>query len=466
MALTLDAIALASCMAAVALVAAAWLGWWEDRSLLLSRLFVALALLGAWWTGAMGLAGTSLGTSSPLVQTSSQLLSGFFGPLLLLFTLAYLGRIERWRAWCILVLLPGTVGSLNFALLAWCVPAATLRTSLDLFLEGVPLMRTPLIDAAPWYLPLQIFHAAQLYLYTLASGVVLLWDARRRRAAGALPPGSTILASIILVVLAAITATDLFGLTGLDEPRRLSPLLAVPLAFLLHGFVRQRVVTARSLLQDDRILRAYLPLAATGGALGTSALSSAKVTQAAVVFGSLRGLSAVAETLEPAELFHWLDRCLAALSETILAQGGIVEEFLADGLLAVFGVPLASDDSCDAALRAAEAMQRVLATLQDSASLVPGAALRMAIGIHFGSVVAGSPGRRSRRSYKVIGDTVNTAQRIEAHSARTEHTILISRAVRDRLEPGRRAACIEIGTVLLAGRSGPVELFGVAARPA
>ncbi|WP_159714844.1 adenylate/guanylate cyclase domain-containing protein, partial [Geminicoccus flavidas] len=141
---------------------------------------------------------------------------------------------------------------------------------------------------------------------------------------------------------------------------------------------------------------------------------------ATVLFSDVRGFTSVSERMTPAELLDWLEAFHTLMADCIAEEGGIVADFMGDGMMAAFGVPV---PRTDAAGEAADAKAAVAAALKIrrrlpelSSTLVksgrPGIAIR--IGIHTGPLVAGAIGGRARLQYTILGDTVNTAARLES----------------------------------------------------
>ncbi len=349
MSLHLDSVSLASIVAATSLVVISSLGLWQERSLLVARSLAALALISAWWTLGRGLATRELSLEHPILYMSSQVFSGFFGPTLFLFTLAYTGRIERAGRW-LLVLVPGALGTVN-VLLLWClVPEEVGRRSLEQFYAGVPVHGLELATTAPWSLPLLVLHTAQIYAFTFASIFVFVRDARRagsrRRASD-----TRLLALVYGGAIAAVSVTDTaaFSESG-DLGGRLAPLLSVPFVFVLYRFLRREL---RSLAAARDGLLSYLPVQALEQLAIDGQAAKPTELEAAVLFADLRGSTALAERLEARSVAQWLDDFFRRVSDDVIAEGGIVHDLTGDGLLAAFGVPRPVEEPCDAALRAA-----------------------------------------------------------------------------------------------------------------
>ena len=156
----------------------------------------------------------------------------------------------------------------------------------------------------------------------------------------------------------------------------------------------------------------------------------------------------------PQEVVDRLDDAFAMLVDILDRHGGIVNKFLGDGFLALFGAPLQTDD---AALRAVAAAREMLEANEriNKATHWP---LRIGIGIHIGEVVAGSIGSPRRKEYTVIGDTVNFAARVEALNKEFNSQFLISQAVLDELgEDGKDA--IALGEVPFRGYDRPMAVW-------
>ena len=178
------------------------------------------------------------------------------------------------------------------------------------------------------------------------------------------------------------------------------------------------------------------------------------IREVAVMFVDFRGFTAASRSKTPQEIVERLDGAFAVLVDILERHGGIVNKFLGDGFLALFGAPFETRDAASQAVAAAremvEAMNRVNVT-----SSWP---LRIGIGIHVGEVVAGSVGSPRRKEYTVIGDTVNFASRLEALNKEFGSHLLISREVRDAAGDGARDAVFH-GEVAVRGYDRRFEVW-------
>jgi adenylate cyclase len=155
---------------------------------------------------------------------------------------------------------------------------------------------------------------------------------------------------------------------------------------------------------------------------------------ATVLFSDLRGFTTFAEAREPEQVIDVLNRYLTAMSDAILDHGGTLVAYMGDGIMAVFGAPVAADDHADRALAAAREMlarlERFNAWIRERGL---GDGFKMGIGLHSGPVMSGNVGSARRLEYAAIGDTTNTAARLESMTKGTQYQLFVGEATRDRL---------------------------------
>ena len=196
-----------------------------------------------------------------------------------------------------------------------------------------------------------------------------------------------------------------------------------------------------------------------------------RALEATVLFTDIEHFTAVAEQLPPDALLEWLNRGMAEVVPLVHAQGGLVNKFTGDGLLAVFGAPLSQGPEADAvaAVRTAIAIRAALQELNRQLAREGQPAMRLRIGVHSGPVVAGSVGSRERWEFGVVGDTVNCAARIEALDKERSGSpcrVLVSGVTRARVQNQLAGPWRDWGTVALSGRSTAVEIWELVAPPA
>jgi adenylate cyclase len=179
-----------------------------------------------------------------------------------------------------------------------------------------------------------------------------------------------------------------------------------------------------------------------------------------VLFSDIRNFTTISESLEPAQVVEMLNRYFTRACEPILAAGGTVDKFVGDAIMAVFGAPATHPDHARRAIQAALGLVVAAQEFQTwLADRFPGRDLprfKIGVGLHTGEAVVGNIGSPKRLEYTAIGDTVNTASRLEGQSKELGWTIVASRATLSAANPG-----VVVGdrrTVTVKGRREPVEV--------
>jgi adenylate cyclase len=179
-----------------------------------------------------------------------------------------------------------------------------------------------------------------------------------------------------------------------------------------------------------------------------------------VLFCDLRGFTAVAEGMEVEQVIEMLNRYLAEMSDAILDHGGTVVSYMGDGIMAVFGAPLPQDDHADRALAAAREMLGERLERFGGWAREAGLAdeMRMGIGICSGPVMSGNVGSQRRLEYTAVGDTTNTASRLQSATREAGVALLVADATRDALR-SPAADLVAAGELVLRGRDAPVTVW-------
>ncbi|MBO4226354.1 adenylate/guanylate cyclase domain-containing protein [Bradyrhizobium neotropicale] len=184
------------------------------------------------------------------------------------------------------------------------------------------------------------------------------------------------------------------------------------------------------------------------------ASTDSDIRRVAVMFVDFRSFTAGARTRSPQEVVERLDRAFAMLVDILDRHGGIVNKFLGDGFLALFGAPLEAEDAAHQAVAAAREMLLANERFNETTSWP----LRIGIAIHIGEVVAGNIGSPRRKEYTVIGDTVNFAARLEALNKELNSQFLISSEVREAIGEAAGDA-VPRGEVPIRGYEKPVAVW-------
>ena len=154
-----------------------------------------------------------------------------------------------------------------------------------------------------------------------------------------------------------------------------------------------------------------------------------------VVFVDIRGFTARCERATPQEVVTLLNYFLAEMVDIVEKHGGMVNKFLGDGLMAIFGLGSKQDEQASAAVAAGRDMLHRLANLNRRLANERHAPLEIGIGVHTGPAIVGSIGAPQRMEFTVIGDTVNVASRVEGLTKTVCRPFLITSATRDKLPP-------------------------------
>jgi len=182
-------------------------------------------------------------------------------------------------------------------------------------------------------------------------------------------------------------------------------------------------------------------------------------TQATVMFVDIRSFTAMSETLAPEQVLEFLNAYFANVVHLVFAHGGMVNKFIGDGMMAVWGVPDPLPDHAHRAVEAALAIRASVALYNAERLRKGDPAIAVGIGIHSGEVVAGNLGTPELIEYTVIGDTVNLASRLESVTKSHHVDLVLSgstfEAVRERFS-GRK-----LGDEQIRGKAQPVEVFTI-----
>jgi len=188
-----------------------------------------------------------------------------------------------------------------------------------------------------------------------------------------------------------------------------------------------------------------------------------KHVEASVMFSDIRKFTSLTETLSPADTIELLNSYYTLMFDAIGGQGGIVNQMLGDGLMAIFGAPLPRPDHRQRAVSAALEMQELVAGFNREQASRGGAEIRVGIGIASGPLVAGFTGTEQRVTYTCVGDTVNLAAHLEAHTKVLGKPILIDENTRNGLADGIRVE--SHGSVQFKTRSRVETVYSVTTGP-
>ena len=182
-----------------------------------------------------------------------------------------------------------------------------------------------------------------------------------------------------------------------------------------------------------------------------------------VLFSDLRGFTSFAESMEPDDVIDVLNRYLSEMSDAIMGHGGTLVAYMGDGIMAVFGAPLEQPDHADRALAAAremleERLPRFNEWLRSSGFAEEG--FRMGMGLNSGDFMAGNVGSARRLEFTAIGDTTNTAARLEGMTRGTPHQLFVADSTRSMLQQ-EPADLVLVDELDVRGRRGAVKVWAL-----
>jgi adenylate cyclase len=209
----------------------------------------------------------------------------------------------------------------------------------------------------------------------------------------------------------------------------------------------------RELIKKFATSEVATDLETSGFALG------GKFVEATTMFSDIRSFTTIAESQTPAETIELLNTYYTLMFEAISDQGGVVNQMVGDGLMAIFGAPLLQPDHCEHAVKAALDMIDMIQLLNADRLAQGKSEIRIGIGIASGQVIAGYTGTTRRATYTCVGDTVNLAARLESHTKVIGKPILIDGATQSVLGSGIKTDAE--GPIQLQGKTMKVQVFSV-----
>ncbi|MHA1572022.1 MAG: adenylate/guanylate cyclase domain-containing protein, partial [Alphaproteobacteria bacterium] len=207
---------------------------------------------------------------------------------------------------------------------------------------------------------------------------------------------------------------------SLDEQRVLARIKAAP---------DVRLACQTRPCEDLSVTPLLSPAAGPRQSAGRARAMLGQEREIAVLFADIRGFTTLSEQKLPYDVVFILNRYFQSMGEAVDQAGGRIDKFIGDGVMALFGIDTTPDTACQQALRAATAMAVKLEELNEALEADLPAPLRIGIGIHAGAAIVGEMGYGSATGVTAIGDTVNTASRLEALTKEHKAQLIISHRV-------------------------------------
>jgi class 3 adenylate cyclase/pimeloyl-ACP methyl ester carboxylesterase len=217
------------------------------------------------------------------------------------------------------------------------------------------------------------------------------------------------------------------------------------------------VATQSRSARENAPLQSYTPAHLIEKILGSRSAIEGERKQVTVLFVDVSGFTTLSEKLDPEEVYRIMDRAFEYMLDEVHRYEGTVNQFLGDGIMALFGAPITHEDHPVRAVHAALGMQRALATYRDQLMAKRGINFQVRMGLNTGAVVVGKIGDNLRMDYTAVGDTTNLAARLEKLAEPGE--ILVGETTAKTVEPYFRLE--PLGDVAVKGKTEPTQPFRV-----
>jgi adenylate cyclase len=244
------------------------------------------------------------------------------------------------------------------------------------------------------------------------------------------------------------------------------PVAVIALAAFILSVIgwRTRGLLLTSIQQATRtarLSRYFSPnLAAKLAEDGDDELLAGRRQPVAVLFVDIRGFTALGEAMTPQELVAFLSEYRNRLAQPVFSEGGTVDKFIGDAIMAVFGSPIQREDDASRALRCAREILDAATRWSLERERAGQPRVAIGIGVHYGEVFAGALGSEQLLEYTVIGDTVNVAERLERLSREVDSPLVVSAALLQAAgDVGEGAKWRRLPPQELRGHRKPVDAF-------
>jgi class 3 adenylate cyclase len=230
-------------------------------------------------------------------------------------------------------------------------------------------------------------------------------------------------------------------------------------AVLLRARVNASLEKKRLHDQQRKLLERIASTEVANETLNEGFSLGGKKVDVSVMFSDIRSFTTISENQDPSETIELLNTYFTLMFEPITERGGIVNQILGDGLMAIFGAPIESENHRQNAVEAGLEMLEMLEGFNQDQKSRGKVELQMGIGIASGSAVAGYTGSDQRAIFTCIGDVVNLASRIEAHTKIAQRPLIIDGSVKAGISDDFQLE--ELGSETFKGKNTPVEIYSV-----
>ncbi|NWF64774.1 MAG: response regulator [Chloroflexi bacterium] len=228
---------------------------------------------------------------------------------------------------------------------------------------------------------------------------------------------------------------------------------------LLRARVSASLEKKRLRDEQRKLFRTFATKEVAEELLRTGFSLGGQIVTASVLIADIRSFTTIAENHDPSDSIELLNQYFSMMFDAVTRNGGIINQIVGDGLLAVFGAPIFYEDHRERAVKAALQMLEQLKTFNEKQLAQNKTAIRIGIGITSGKMVAGYTGTQNRAIYTCIGDTVNLADRIEEYTKEALRPLLIDENTRQGLPEYYKVE--DLGKIVFKGKNQAAHVFAV-----
>ena len=232
---------------------------------------------------------------------------------------------------------------------------------------------------------------------------------------------------------------------------------------LVAAEIRKRIMQANKITEERnnivRMFGRHVSPAVVNEILARGADVRSEKKNVCIMFLDIRNFTSFAEKRTPEEVVYYLEHLFDFMIEIVNRNHGIINKFLGDGFMAVFGAPISDGHDCSNAVNAAKQILMRLKIEVAQGNIPP---TTVGIGLHAGDAVMGSIGSALRKEYTVIGDVVNLAARIEKLNKEFGSELLLSEVVMNDVAGGELSEAVAMGAVQVRGREAPIQIYQAA----
>ncbi len=327
--------------------------------------------------------------------------------------------------------------------------SAVVHTWLPEHASAMLLLPSALVAAGVYETVSTLLQAAMYELRTPGAGRELIRDTRNMTVI------SSILSAVVVVVYAGFVSNVVM-------------LVGVFIAFQAATFAFTRLTASEALLRDQSehlrdVFSRYVPAHVADEIADSSddIVLGGEQRTITVLFADIRGFTSWSEQQEATAAVAQLNEVLGAMSAAVLDAEGTLDKFIGDGLMAFWGAPLEQPDHAVRAWHAACGIVDRLEAINERRQADGDPPFAIGIGIHTGPAIVGNIGHEARLEYTAVGDTVNTASRLESATKDVGEVVVVSHSTWELLPAAVRDTMTDIGAIAIRGKQQPVPIHAV-----